>query len=108
MTVKIDPSFESSLDQIAYQDSNGNWRAGPDNNKGQPTGSFISSEYANRARSMRKYHNDTKRVMRGQKVDQNKARKLVNEYREKQKQFRSGEMGEDEFTEWINENIGSP
>lgn len=111
--VGVDPSFENPLDQIAYQDDNGQWRAGPDA-KGYESGQFVPQEGDDlkgnvaRARSMRKYKNDVKRTMRRHDdMNQEEAMELVNEYREMKDKFENGEISEAEFNEWIADHLES-
>lgn len=108
MTIEPNPEFERSVDAIAYQDSDGNWRAGPDNSKGQPTGSFIDSNYAKRARGLRKWNNDVKRAMRsGEASSFDEGKELVREYRDMKDQLDRGEISQDEFANWVSDTLGS-
>lgn len=108
MAIEPNPEFERSVDAIAYQDERGNWRAGPDNSKGQPTGSFISSTYAKQARGLRKWNNDVKRAMRSGEADGfDEGKELVREYRDMKNKLDTGEISESEFSQWVSDTLGS-
>ena len=103
------PTTERSVDAIAYQDSNGNWRVGPDNSKGLSKGQFIGSTYAKRARSLRKWNNDVSRAQRVNNVeDRKEAMELVRGYREMKEKHDNGEISDEEFVEYVKETFGSP
>lgn len=72
--VAIDENTINPPSDIAYQDSNGNWHAGPDA-KGYSQGSYVPPEYARRATQIRRTTNLVKSIQRAQGVSENEARK---------------------------------
>ena len=107
--IRLNVEYEKSPDAIAFQDKNGNWRAGGDA-KGYQKGQFVDSTYAKKARGLRKYNNDLKRTIRSGRNDADTkegARAIVNSYREMEQKFKSGEISQAEFNEFINETFAS-
>jgi len=91
--IDIDPSTIRSKEEIAYQDADGNWRAGPqafgygkeldsEGNVKNPypgQGEFVSADYANTARGIRRKTNLVKSIQRSKEVDESEAREAADE-----------------------------
>lgn len=79
--IDLTPGLYRPMDHIAYKDTNGNWRAGPDA-KGYDKGQYVDPSYAKRARSARQNANAIKQNMDKQDMDEDEARKWVKEKRD--------------------------
>lgn len=89
--IPIDENNIKPLTDIAYQDSSGQWHAGPDNKKGLKEGQFISGDYAKRARAQRKSTNLIKANMRRREVSESEAREFVNKKRQELKDLKDAQ-----------------
>lgn len=92
--VEIDPSTIRPPTDIAYKDSAGNWRAGPQA-KGYEQGQFVDASYANKARKFRQNTNLTKQFMRSNDLDEAEAREQAREMISRLKEADSEEERKD-------------
>lgn len=81
--VDLNPDIIKPLTDIAFKDESGQWRAGPDNAKGLEPGQFISSDYAEKARSSRANANFVKQIMRSRDVSESEAREIGEDFLER-------------------------
>lgn len=90
---------------IAYKDDAGNWRAGPDA-KGYDKGQFVSGDYAQRARAVRRNANMVKNIMReaneGEGVSETEAREISTEIRERLDDAESEEERRGIWRQYVN------
>lgn len=103
--IDLDPDTIRPITDIAYQDSQGNWRAGPDA-KGYEKGQFVSPGYAKKARSLRRNSNMVKNIMReaneGKGVSESKAREISHEVRNKLQDADSEEERREIWRQYVN------
>lgn len=103
--VDLNPDIIRGTNRIAYQDSAGNWRAGPDNKKGKQPGQFIEADYAKRARSNRRHVNSVKGVMENTDSDEDEARERLKDVIEADN---DPELDKDEVDAVRRARTGSP
>ena len=71
-----------SLDDVAYQDEDGQWRAGPDSS--HPEGTQLDAPEANRARSLRQYHQTWKGIAwNNPDISDDEAKELAKDLRDR-------------------------
>jgi len=97
------------MSDLAYQDDNGNWRAGPDaveNGHAEQVGQFVPEDYAQKARSTRQNANAVKQNMRKQDMSESEAREYVNERVDELRKERAKDEPDQERIDELQQALG--
>lgn len=107
--IELDETIIRPMTDLAYQDSNGNWHAGPDavsNGKAENIGEFVSESYAQKARKQRQHMNAVKQNMRKQDMTEKQARNWVNNKLDELKEERDKDEPDKERIDVIQRQLG--